>query len=310
MWKKGRLGEINATEHRITLKPGTKPIRQQPYRQGLKRRQQTEAAVKQMLEAGVIEPANTEWASPVVLAPKHDGTQRFCVDYRKLNMATIPDAYPLPRADDFLDSLGDACIFTTLDCNSGYWQVPVAEGERDKTAFITHMGLFRYLRMPFGLRNAPASFQRALDIILCGVRWQTCLIYLDDVIVFGKTTEQHLKDVDNVLQLLGDAGGTLKIKKCEFFQPKVNYLGHVITPGKLEVARNRVSGFANAKFPGNKPIMRSFLGAANYYRQFIRIFAGIARPFDAMLKQEPPLRLWGPNSRAVQGLYHPPGCPA
>ena len=313
MWAKNRLGEISATEHRIELKDGTTPIRQQAYRQGLKRRQQTEAAVKQMLDAGVIEPANTEWASPVVLAPKPDGSQRFCVDYRKLNMETVADAYPLPRADDCLDSLGGADIFTTLDCNSGYWQIPVAERDRDKTAFTTHMGLFRYLRMPFGLRNAPATFQRALDIILSGVKWQTCLIYLDDVIVFGKSTEQHLKDVDEVLTLLGDAGVSLKIRKCEFFQPRVNYLGHVITPGKLSIATNRVAGFEKAKFPENKPIMRSFLGAANYYRRFIRSFAGLARPLNAMLKQEHPSVYGDPTAEQMtafealkQALLHPP----
>ena len=119
-----------------------------------------------MLRAGVIEPSNSEWASPVVLAPKSDGSLRFCVDYRRLNAKTIKDSYPLPRMDECIDSLGEANIFSTLDCNSGYWQVPLAERDRPKSAFICHSGLYQYVRMPFGLTNAPATFQRTLDILL------------------------------------------------------------------------------------------------------------------------------------------------
>ena len=204
-----------------------------------------------MMEQDVIEPCTSEWASPVVFAPKKDGSTRFCVDYRRLNAVTKPDVYPLPRMDDCLDSLGDAMIFTTLDANSGYWQLPVAEEDRDKTTFTTFAGTFRYKRMPFGLRSAPATFQRALDIILSGVRWQTCLIYLDDVIIFSKDIDSHLKDVDEVLQLLHQAGVTLKLKKCSWFTKKVHYLGHHITPGKLAVAKVPTDSFAKATFPTN-----------------------------------------------------------
>ena len=127
---------------------------------------------------------------------------------------------------------------------------------------MTNLGTFRHLRMPFGLRNAPATFQRALDIILSGVRWQTCLIYLDDVIIFSKDITSHLAHVDEILTLLGQAGITLKLKKCEFFQPRVDYLGHVITPGKLAVALDNTKAFADCTFPRNVTQMRSFLGAA------------------------------------------------
>ena len=133
MGKPGKLGEINITEHRIELQPGTRPIRSQPYRQGPATRELVAKNVREMIEADVIEPAQSEWASPIVFAPKKDGTLRFCVDYRKLNAAIIADTYPLPRIDDCLDSLGDETIFTTLDANSGYWQVPVAPEDRDKT---------------------------------------------------------------------------------------------------------------------------------------------------------------------------------
>jgi len=251
MWAPGKLGAISATEHRIELEPGTRPIRSMPYRQGPAMREKAGAEIRKMLDAGVIEPASSEWASPVVLVPKKDGSLRFCVDYRRLNAKTVGDSYPLPRIDDCLDSLGDAAIFTTLDRNAGYWKVPVAPEDRDKTTFTSYMGTFRYVRMPFGLRNAPATFQRALDIVLSGVRWRSCLIYFDDVIVFSQTVKQHLADVDQVLTLLRNAGVTLKLKKCFFFQPKVYYLGFVITRGKLYVATDNAKAFSSA-FPSRQ----------------------------------------------------------
>ena len=191
-WTTGRIGDITATEHRTTLQTGAKPIRSMPYRQGPAMRTKAEAQIRKMRDAGVIEPATAEWASPIVLVPKKDGSVRFCVNYRRLNAKMVPEADPLPLIDDFLDSLGDAEIFTTLDCNAGYWQVPVAPEDRDKTAFMSYLGTFRYTRMPFGLRNASATFQRALDIFLSGVRWQSCLIYLEDVTVFSRNTDEHL----------------------------------------------------------------------------------------------------------------------
>ena len=286
MWTPGKLGEINITEHRIELQPGIRPIRSQPYRQGPATRELVAKNVREMIEANVIEPAQSEWASPIVFAPKKDGTLRFCVDYRKLNAATIADTYPLPRIDDCLDSLGDATIFTTLDANSGYWQVPVAHEDRDKTTFTTFMGTFRHKRMPFGLRNAPATFQRALDMILSGVRWQTCLVYIDDVIIFSRNVEDHLHHVDEVLTLLRRAGVSLKLKKCDFFRDRVSYLGHVVTPGKLSVATETSKAFEEVKFPENITQLRSFLGAANVYRRFVKDFSKIAKPLSAMTQKD------------------------
>jgi Reverse transcriptase (RNA-dependent DNA polymerase)/Retroviral aspartyl protease len=165
MWN-GTLGEMKTPPHRIELLPGAQPVFQPPYRAGKAGRAIEQREVERMLKAGVIEPATSEWASPVVLITKKDGETRFCVDYRRLNAVTKKDSYPLPRMDECLDSLGEAGIFTTLDCNSGYWQIPVAPEDRDKTAFVSHEGLYRFIRMPFGLVNAPATFQRSIDLIL------------------------------------------------------------------------------------------------------------------------------------------------
>lgn len=152
--------------------------------------------VNDMLKRGVIRPSNSPWASPVVLVTKKDGSIRFCVDYRRLNSITRKDVYPLPRIDDALDSLQGAEFFSSLDLRSGYWQVPMAEADRAKTAFITPDGLYEFNVMPFGLCNAPATFERMMDSILRGLKWKTCLCYLDDIVVFSPDFDTHLRRLE------------------------------------------------------------------------------------------------------------------
>jgi len=145
--------------------------------------------VNRMLEANVVRPSTSEWARPVFFVPKKDGLARFCVDYRRLNAVTKKDSYPIPRMEDCIDSLGDARVFATFDCNAGYGQIPMVPDDIDKTAFSCHTGTYEYLKFAFGLTNSPATFQRALDIILSGMTWKSCLVYLDDVIFFSDTPE-------------------------------------------------------------------------------------------------------------------------
>ena len=151
-----------------------------------------------MLAKDVIQRSNSPWASPIVLVQKKDGSTRFCVDYRKVNSITRKDAYPLPRVDDTLDTLSGSCWFTTLDLISGYWQVELEEKDKEKTAFSTPDGLFEFNVMPFGLCNAPATFQRLMDMVLAGLQWTDCLVYIDDIIVVGKTFPQHLQHLTQV----------------------------------------------------------------------------------------------------------------
>jgi Reverse transcriptase (RNA-dependent DNA polymerase) len=161
MWD-GHLGTVKATSHRIEILPGSKPIHSQPYRAGHRARAAEKEEIDKIVAQGVIEPATCEWASPIVLVPKSDGSLRFCVDYRKLNAITVPDTYPLPRMDECIASLGEAVIFTTLDCNSGYWQIPVHPADREKTTFTSHFGIYQFLRLPFGCEMRQRHFNAQL----------------------------------------------------------------------------------------------------------------------------------------------------
>ncbi|CAN8069114.1 unnamed protein product [Agarophyton chilense] len=229
-----------------------RPQFQHPYRTGLKGREIVADQMEKMCKDQVIEPGppnRSEWASTLVLVAKKDGSVRICVDYRKLNALSKRDSYPIPVMDECLDSLGKAVVFNTLEANSGYLKIPLAEDARALTTFTTHEGLFRFTRMPFGLKNAPATFQRVMDIILSRVKWKPALVYLDDFIIFSRTVKEHFRHVKKVLTILQDAGVTQKLRKCAFFQASVDYLGHVVLPGKLKVATRTTNAIRQAKPP-------------------------------------------------------------
>ena len=178
-----------------------------------------------MLDSNIITPSSSPWASPVVFVRKKDSSLRFCVDYHKVNVITRKDAYPLPRVDDTLDTLACCKWFTTLDLLSGYWQVEVDEKDREKTAFTTPDGLFEFTRMPFGLCNAPATFQRLMDLVLAGLQWNNCLVYLDDILIVGKTFDDQLHNLSFVFDRTRGAGLKLKPSKRAVCRKQVTYLG-------------------------------------------------------------------------------------
>ena len=210
-------GRSKSVQHDIVTKD-SRPVRCGPHRlapAGLRKEQD---CVKDMLTGGQIEPSDSPWASPVVLVTKKDGSTRFCVDYRRLNSLTIKDAYPLPRIDDSLRLLGNQQWFSTMDLASGYWQVAMSPEAKRKAAFVTNEGLFQFRVMPFGLCNAPATFERLMDRVLCGMRWSRCFVYLDDVISFGKSVPEALMRLEEVLTRLSEFRLQLKAKKCTFMQ--------------------------------------------------------------------------------------------
>ena len=192
------LGRTDRITHDIDT-GNAPPIRQPARRVQVCQRTELKELLTDMEKKDVIRPSNSPWASPVVLVRKRDGSHRFCVDYRKLNAVTRKDAYPIPRIDDTLDTLSGACWFSTLDMVSGYWQVEVGEKDREKTAFCTPYGLYEFNVLPFGLCNGPATFQRLMDLVLAGLQMSQCLVYIDDVIVVGRTFDEHLCNLREVL---------------------------------------------------------------------------------------------------------------
>ena len=188
------------------------------------------------------------------------------MDYRKLNNVTRKDAYPLPCVDDTLDTLAGSCWFTTLDLISGYWQVPLHTEDREKSAFTTPEGLFEFTVMPFGLCNAPATFQQLMDSVLAGLQWTTCLVYIDDVIILGKSFDDHLYNLSQVFNRLQQAGLKLQPGKCALVQRKVSFLGHVISPEGIATDPDKTSKVALWPNPTCRRDVQQFLGLANYYR--------------------------------------------
>ncbi|XP_052696136.1 uncharacterized protein K02A2.6-like [Crassostrea angulata] len=200
---------------------------------------EVEKHVKEMLENKIIEPSNSPWASRVVLVKKKDGSTRFCVDYRRLNAITEKDAYPIPRIDETLDQLAGCKWFSTLDLHSGYWQIEMEPKDKAKTAFVTRNGLYQFNVMPFGLCNAPATFERLMELTLQGLHWDICLIYLDDVIVYAKTFDEMKTNLSRVFDKLAAAGLKLKAKKCALFSRSVDYLGHVVSEHGCDICMKR-----------------------------------------------------------------------
>lgn len=280
------LGRTGVIKHKIDTQ-GATPIKQQPRRMPFAKRSEVSSQIEMMLSQDVIEKSNSPWASPIVLVRKKDGSLRFCVDYRKLNYVTKKDSFPVPRVDDKLDALVGSQWFCTLDLQSGYWQVEVEDQDREKTAFVTENGLYQFKVMPFGLCNAPATFERLMSKVLSGLSWKTCLVYLDDVIVFGQDFETTLNRLEEVLLRLRTAGLKLSPKKCFLFQKRVTYLGHIVTPDGIQVDQSKIDAIKYWPVPVNIKQLRSFLGLCSYYRKFILNFAKVARPLNSMTENKP-----------------------
>ncbi|CAM5092907.1 unnamed protein product [Natator depressus] len=279
-------GRTNLTVHRVQT-GSHPPIRCSPFRVTGKTAQDLEREVRDMLALGVIQPSASPWASPVVLVPKKDGSVRFCVDYRKLNAITVSDAYPMPRPDELLDKLGGARYLTTMDLTKGYWQVPLDADARLKSAFITPLGLYEFLTLPFGLKGAPATFQRLVDQLLRGME-SFAVAYIDDICVFSQTWEDHVSQVRQVLDRLQGAGLTVKAEKCKVGMAEVSYLGHRVGSGRLKPEPAKVEVIRDWPAPHTKKQVQAFMGMAGYYRRFVPHFSAIATPITELCKKGKP----------------------
>lgn len=275
------LGRTDLVSHDIDT-GDIRPIRQPPRRIPTALQEEFDKEMQGMIDKGVIEQGQSPWASPVVLVRKKDGTLRFCVDYRRLNEKTEFDAYPLPRIDETLEALSGAKFFSTLDLLSGYWQVGLTPEARLKSAFCVRSGLYLWNVMPFGLCNAPSTFERLMESVLQNLQWSTCLIYLDDVVIFGRSEEELIQRMDTVFERLRAAGLKLKPRKCHLFARRTDYLGHVISADGIAVSPEKVAAVKDWPQPENVTDVRSFLGTANYYRRFCKDFASIAAPLHRL----------------------------
>ena len=262
------------------------PLKVPPRRVPAEYRAEVEGLLKEMLQEGIIEESSSPWMAPAVYVKKKTGEIRLCVDYRALNKQTTKDAYPLPLPDEVQDRLCGCTIFSTLDLRSGYWQVPIAPSDVEKTAFCPGpgLGLFHFKRMPFGLTGAPGSFQRLMDKVLRGLNFVTT--YLDDVLVHSKTKDEHIKHLNVVFSRLRNAGLTLRGSKCHIGHDKVYYLGHVFSEQGMRPDEGKVRVVKEWPTPKNPSEVRQFLGLASYYRRYIQSFATIAASLHELTQKD------------------------
>ena len=273
------LCTLPGCEHTIEIVPEAKPVRLPPHRATPPMHEVIEKETREMLQQGIIRESSGEWTSPVVMAKKKDGSWRFCVNYKKLNSITVADRYPLPKVEDCFDSLAGSCLYSTLDLAAGYWQIPMKEEDKVKTGFVNHLGTYEFERLPFGLTNSPSRFSRTMDILLKGLKWLTCLVYLDDVIAFSRTFSEHLLRLRAIFQRFRQAKLKLQPKKCHLLKPKIEFLGHEVSKNGISPMPAKVRAIKEFPRPTNIKTLQSFLGLASYYRKYYKQnFAVLAKP--------------------------------
>ena len=278
------LGWTDIVTHSIDT-GDSKPFRQPMRRYPPAHLKAIDEHLQEMLQQGVITPTSSPWASNVVLAKKKDGTYRCCIDFRQLNNMTKKDAYPLPRTDACLDALSGCCLFSTFDMRCGFHQVSMKEEDSDKTAFITRRGMFKFLTMPFGLCNAVATSQRLVDLVLSGLNLSICLAYLDDIVLFSKTPEEHLLRLELLLQRLKQANLKLKPSKCQLLQTEISFLGHRVSGRGVSTEPAKIQLIKDWPVPKNLKELRGFLGLTGYYRKFVQDYSMVVLPLNALMKK-------------------------
>ena len=260
------------------------PVKQHPYRLSPVKQGYLKQEVKYLLDNDFVEPSKSQWSSPCILVPKPDGTYRFCTDYRKVNSLTKTDSYPIPRIDDCIDKIGSAKFVTKMDLLKGFWQVPLTERAKEISAFVTPDGLYQYKVMPFGMKNSPATFQRLVNQVITGI--PGCSAYIDDVVVYSDTWEEHLRIMNMLFHSLKQAHLTVNLAKCEFAKATVTFLGHVVGQGSVKPIDAKVVAVCKFPQPENKKQLMRFLGMAGYYRKFCPKFSTIAEPLTRLLSKK------------------------
>ncbi|KAJ8018540.1 hypothetical protein HOLleu_43415 [Holothuria leucospilota] len=283
-------GRTTLVEHDVDVKDSP-PIKQQPYRMNPMKQEIVKKEIQYMLENNLISPSNSPWSSPVLLVPKEDGTQRLCIDYRKVNSVTVTDSFPIPRLDDCIDRIGHATYVSKFDLLKGYWQVPLTERARKISAFATNEGLYECNVMSFGMKNAPATFTRLMSIVTRDL--VDCETYIDDVIIYSDTWEAHVERMEAFFARLDDADLTINLKKSEIGQAHVTYLGHIVGQGKVSPKLAKVEAILNFPVPTDKRGIQRFLGMVGFFRKFCPNFSEIAAALTALLEKNTKF-VWSP----------------
>ncbi|XP_077388164.1 retrovirus-related Pol polyprotein from transposon 412 [Festucalex cinctus] len=281
------VGLAKGVDHKIRLNDST-PFRERSRRLAPADIDDVRRHLQQLLEAGIVKESRSPYASPIVVVRKKNGSIRICIDYRTLNSRTIPDQYTVPRIDDVLDCLSGSKWFSVLDLRSGYYQIAMSEEDKEKTAFICPLGFYQFERMPQGITGAPATFQRLMEKAVGDMHLLQVIVYLDDIIVFGKTLEEHEQRLLKVLDRLEEFGLKLSIDKCQFCQSQVKYVGHIVSEAGIATDPEKVAAVEKWPEPTDLKSLRSFLGFCGYYRRFIANYSSIVRTLTELTKGYPP----------------------
>lgn len=271
--------------HQINLIPNSEIPRQPVYRLTKDEENTLKQTLNDLLTAGFIRESESTQGAPTIFVKKKEGGMRLCIDYRALNRITKKNLYPLPRIDELIDQLGQATYFTKLDLQSGYYQIPMEENDIEKTAFRTKFGLFEFTVMPFGLKNAPATFQKTMNKILEGFLQKFVIVYLDDILIYSKDLKQHYCHLRMVLKALESNNFYYKISKCQFAKTELPYLGFIISKGGAKTDPTKVKAIRDWPTVQNKQQIQSFMGLVNFYRRFIPKFADIAEPIVKLTRK-------------------------
>ena len=275
--------KTNLIEHDVDVGDSA-PIKQHPYRVSPMKKELLDKEVQYMLKNDIIEESQSNWSSPCILVPKHDGGFRFCTDFRKVNDKTKSDSFPIPRIADCIDQIGNAKFVSTFDMLKGYWQVPLTQRAREISAFVTPSGLYQYKVMPFGMKNAPATFQRMVNKLVRDI--DGCEGYIDDVVIFSDNWSDHIRQIERFFQIMLEAKLTINLMKSEFSKATVKYLGHIVGQGQVRPLDAKIQTIVKFPIPTSRKELARFLGMAGYYRNFCLNFSDIAAPLTNLLSKK------------------------
>ncbi|GJZ01968.1 putative reverse transcriptase domain-containing protein [Tanacetum coccineum] len=303
------LPPTRQVEFQIDLVPGAAPVARAPYRLAPSELKELSEQLKELSDKGFIRPSSSPWGAPVLFVKKKDGSFRMCIDYRELNKLTVKNRYPLPRIDDLFDQLQGSSVYSKIDLRSGYHQLRVREEDIPKTAFRTRYGHYEFQVMPFGLTNAPAVFMDLMNRVCKPHLDKFVIVFIDDILIYSKSKQEHEKHLKIILDLLKKEELYAKFSKCEFWIPKVQFLGHVIDSEGIHVDPAKIESIKDWTSPKSPTEIRQFLGLAGYYRRFIEGFSKIAKPMTKLTQKKVKFE-WGDKQEAAFQLLKQKLCSA